>query len=321
MGVVDDVTFGIGGTLMQVTGLSDKIAEGVQQLNEMGKEIGYESQTNKMQSTLFNMIKDPRLDDYYNQLRNVSRQNSEALSDDQYGKELGKAVNVPHNTQQDKFLAVHHFTDLNVSLLASQKTKTLMNTVNMLRGVVGDTDIPGFDWQQIDDGIQQANIRGPEAIQNVIDYFTTEIATKVLPVAQQILASQPPPPQVPQGPQQVPQGPPQPVAPEKEENTTEYIKRAEPKWNKADEDQYPVRHTQNVHFDKKARTEAYRSQEYGKKKGSGTGSHRSVQEYLESMPKSKWEAYRAAKAPRIPLDSKIINGEKQQPSAKHKIHG
>ncbi len=333
-GVVDDLTFGIGGTLMQVTGLSDKIAEGVQQLNAMGKEIGYESQTSTLQPTLFNMIKDPRMDKYYNQIKSASVQNASAFADDQYGKELGKAVNVPHRTQQDKFLAIQHFTDLNANLLASQKTNKLMETVNMLKQVIGNVDIPGFDWSQIDDGIQQASIRSAAATENVISYFTDVIAKKVLPVAQQILANQPPPPQQFQKPppqqfqkpppQQFQKPPPQqPPPPEvkKHENPTEYIKRDEPTWAKADSDQYPVRNTRNVHFDKKARTEAYKLQQYQGKKGSAFKRHGSLADRMNAIPKSTWDAWRAAKPPRSHEKSPSINGDKQRPSPQHVIHG
>lgn len=321
--VADDLTFGVGGTVMQLTGASDALAEKIQELNEVGKEIGYESQTTKLQPTLFNMIKDPRMDKYYDQIKSASMQNAQVFVDDQYGKELGKAVNIPHHTQQDKFLAIQHFTDLNANLLASQKTNKLMETVNMLKQVVGDVDIPGFEWSQIDDGIQQASIRSADATENVISYFTDVIANKVLPVAQQILANQPPPPQqFQQPPPQQPQRPPQqPPEVKKNEGPTEYIRRDEPTWAKADSDQYPVRNTKNVHFDKKARTDAYKTQQYQGKKGSGMDSSKSLREYIRSIPKSKWEAYRTATPPTIRQDSTSINGEKQPPSANQVING
>jgi hypothetical protein len=266
------------------------------------------------------------MDKYYDQIKSASMQNASAFADDQYGKELGKAVNVPHRTQQDKFLAIQHFTDLNANLLASQKTNKLMETVNMLKQVVGNVDIPGFDWSQIDDGIKQASVRSAAATENVIKYFTNEIATKVLPVAQQILANQPPPQQLAQPPPTKPQKPPPPIKPpppevKKDENPTEYIKRDEPTWAKADSDQYPVRNTKNVHFDKKARTEAYKTQQYHEKKGSAFKRSGSLRDRMESIPKSTWDAYWAATPPNFHEKSISINGDKQRPSPQHVIHG
>ena len=184
---------------MQVTGLSDKLADAIQELNQAGKKVGYESSTNTIQPTLFDTIKDPRLDDAYNMLRDTSTQNAQAFQDDEYGQELGKAVNVPHHSQQDKFHALSHFIDLNQDLAASLKTKKFMNMANTLKQVVGN-NAPDFNWDQIEERLAFAKTMGPLATNNVISYFTDELATQILPVAQGILAASAPRPQYRQPP-------------------------------------------------------------------------------------------------------------------------
>ena len=118
-----------------------------------------------------------------------------------------------------------------------------------------------------------------------------------------------------------PPPPPQFQEPEKLENTTEYVKRTEPVWKKADEDQYPVRNTRNVHFDKKARTEAYRNREFGKKKGSALGHKQSLEDIQNSATLPKWVRAMARAQIVMGKHSASINGDKQEPSPQGVIHG
>ena len=324
MAVVDNVTFGVGGTLMQVTGLSDAISDNLQKLNDIGTDLDYQSSMNEMDTSLVNFISDPRTDKYYDQVRAASRQNAINFADDDYAKELGKAVNVPHTSQQEKIEALKHFQDLNSNLAASQKTKMFMNTVNTLKQVVGNS-IPGWDWSQIDDGIQQASYRSPEATENVIAYFTEKLASDVMPVAQQVLANMAPPPPPQYVPAPAPETSPPPLVPPTPEKKPEMLQnpedRVEPQWNSPDIPEYPQEGLRNVHFDKKARTEAYHRQQYGTKKGSAITLSRSLVDAIKSVPKSKWEAMTDRQHPAFRHGSTSINGDYHENTQNTVIHG
>ena len=69
---LDDLTGGVAGTALQVTGLDDFLQQGLDKLTEM-HGLDFTSSSNKTAPYFTDIVKDPRLLQNYNKLMDISR--------------------------------------------------------------------------------------------------------------------------------------------------------------------------------------------------------------------------------------------------------
>ena len=188
--VVDDFTFGIGGSVMQLTGLSDKLSSALQKFDDSGEseitDHGWKVNKGNYDTSFSSLVKDPRLDDYYEKVKSSSFDVAKQNNNSSYAKALNTALNSRHDTGQDKIDAIRQFANLRGEMHAEKEIGTLKQTVDFLHKVVGDK-VKSFDWNQIKYGLDAAQT--PLQKSNVVKYFTKRLTEEVMPKAREMITS------------------------------------------------------------------------------------------------------------------------------------
>ena len=179
---LDDLTGGIAGTALQVTGLDDFLQQGLDKLTEM-HGLDFTSSSNKTEPYFTNIVKDPRLLQNYNKLMNISRQKTgnKALSGNRYQKELQQIVNGRHDMNAGKMVAMQKLEEMNLKFDAQQQIDVLAKTVTMLKKMVPNPE--GFSWDLAEKGLKYAT--DPKMQIEFAERTTENLLKHVVPVMKQ----------------------------------------------------------------------------------------------------------------------------------------
>ena len=176
---LDEVTDGLGSTLMQVTGLEDVLQQGLDKLTEMH---GLEFKTGSSSTAPFftDIVRDPRMNDQYHTLIVESRKKTTntAFSTNRYQKELAKLVNTPHRNNAEKMLAMRKIENMNLRFDGQQQMDMLSKTVKLLKKMVPDP--PGFSWDLTEKGL--ANATDPQMQIRFAERTTENLLKRVVPL-------------------------------------------------------------------------------------------------------------------------------------------
>ena len=174
---LDELTDGLASTLLEITGAEDALQNQLDALTE-SQGLDYNSTANKTEDSMSSVIQDPRLDDYYNHIMEVSRGKAR-MYHNQYASELGKISNSRHSTPAAKMMVVHKLQDLNLRSDSKQQTDMVLKTAELLRKMVPNP--PDFDWETIESGLKAAQT--PQQQINVSKFLTNMMIKKVMPFA------------------------------------------------------------------------------------------------------------------------------------------
>ncbi len=172
---LDELTDGLASTLLQITGAEDALQGELDSLTE-SQGLDYNSTSNKTEDSMSSVIQDPRLDDYYNKIMEVSRGKA-ATYHNEYTGELSKISNSRHSTPAAKMMVVHKLQDLNLRFDSRQQTTMVLKTAELLRKMVPNP--PDFDWETIETGLKTAQT--PQQQINVSKWLTNQLIKKVMP--------------------------------------------------------------------------------------------------------------------------------------------
>lgn len=189
---LDEVTGGVAGTMLSITGIDNMLQTQLDQLTEL-HGLDYDTTANSTEPEMSSIIKDPRLDDYYEKIMAVSRKKAATpntqFGTNQYQGELGKIANSRHQTGAQKMMVVHKLQNLNLSFDSVQQVHMLQKTAALLQKMVPNP--PDFDWKTITSGLGAAQT--PQQMINVSKFLTSQLLHKVMPFAKRPESSVPDP--------------------------------------------------------------------------------------------------------------------------------
>ena len=199
---LDDLTEGIGGTLLQITGADQILQDQLDKLTE-SHGLEYKSSQNQTSLQMAGAIADPRLPAYFNSLMQSSRDKVNKFPKNEYAKSLRKITTGTHTTPAEMTAAVHHLESMNLEFDSSHQITMLQKTADMLKKLVPNP--PDFDWGTVTAGINAA--QNPEARLRVSKYLTNALMKKVFPLVKKQPHSVPQPPKPGEKPPEKPKEP------------------------------------------------------------------------------------------------------------------
>ena len=173
---LDEVTDGLAGTLMQITGADNLLQEQLDKLVET-KGLDYKSTSSPTNPAIANAIEDPRLQDFYDKMMQASRDKIEKFPKNEFAHSLRQVANVPHFSASEKMMAIHKLEDLNLRFDSSQQVHMLNKTVDMLKKLVPNP--PNFNWDTVSSGMDAAQT--PQQQIKVTQYLTQRLLKDVVP--------------------------------------------------------------------------------------------------------------------------------------------
>ena len=178
---LDEVTGGIAGTALQVSGMDDLLQKGLDQLTEM-HGLDFSSTSSKAAPYMSNIISDPRLASQYDLLMKRSRDiaDNKDFSTNKYQKELQRIVNSRHEGNVGKMFAVHKLEEMNLRFSAQQQIDVLAKTVAILKKKVPNP--PNISWDLIQQGLDNAS--DPRMQVEFAETTTQNLIKRVVPFMQ-----------------------------------------------------------------------------------------------------------------------------------------
>ena len=175
---LDELTGGVGGTLLQVSGLDNFLQDGLDQLTNL-KEQEFEHTRDQTDLSMSSWIKDPRLQDELEAVKKQSRARVTQFPKNQYSPELGKILGSPANSDMDRVVQLRKLQNLNLSVDADAQMEILKKTVTLLKSKVPNP--PDFSWQTVLNGIERS--RGdPQSMIRVAQLTTRNLKQKIVPI-------------------------------------------------------------------------------------------------------------------------------------------
>jgi len=184
--VLDEFTGGMGSLFLQVSGIQDKIGEQLDKIATENEDIskGYTSNVTKTDDNMADFITDPRLDSYFDAVKEQSAQNAGRFSNLDNGKEINKIVTRFHEgTPKWKMKKLRKLEEANLNLTGEVQMGTLRDTVAQLQKAV-----PNYDWKSIQDDMKTASSAADKL--QMVEKYGAEIQNNVLPLLQQKMAQQ-----------------------------------------------------------------------------------------------------------------------------------
>ena len=171
MALDDIVPF--GSTLLNLTGANKAIQSGINSLAGMGKPSS--AKVSAWDPQMSNIIKDPRLPGYLNQIQDQSHQ---LIS--KYGpSDYAQTDKLAQDTPQQMIQKAQQLADENKQLFAQSKVQEMQDLTIQLQKMLP----PGVGsdiFSNIHDGLQLAST--PQQKMNVIEHFSEQIKSQLLPL-------------------------------------------------------------------------------------------------------------------------------------------
>ena len=179
---LDELTGGIAGTAIQVSGLDNFLQQGLDQLTEM-HGLDFQSSSNKTAPYMSNKVVDPRLNQNFDRIMQLSRKRAgnKDFSGNRYQKELQTLVNSRHDTPAGKMLGIRKLQEMNLRFSAQQHIDVLAKTVAILKKKVPNA--PNIRWDLIQQGLENAS--DPRMQVEFAETTTQNLIDRVIPFMHQ----------------------------------------------------------------------------------------------------------------------------------------
>ena len=169
----------LGSVLMQVTGLSNKIQEGLDSLTDI-KGIEFNSTTGAGDG-LSNIIGDPRVDEELSRIEEGSRKRVSDYPGNSYSSKLSNILNQRTSNKHDRVLRLRKLKAMNLGVDGENQMNILKKTVSIMKKLVPNP--PDLSWDSIERNIQ--NVSTPEDMVKMAQLTTRNLVSKVLPIVKQ----------------------------------------------------------------------------------------------------------------------------------------
>ena len=178
---LDELTGGVVGTALQVTGLDDILQQNLDTLTTL-HGVTYDPSATTTQAYLSNVMKDPRLDEEFHNAMQISRHKAydSGQKTNRYQKELQKLVNGRYTDNASKISAMHKLANQNYRYDAQAQHDVLQKTVALLKKMVPNP--PGLDWKNVEIGLTNND---PSFQVEFAELTTDKLMKQVVPLMKQ----------------------------------------------------------------------------------------------------------------------------------------